>query len=116
MHKVFFEMHKDLPREGPGNNESTKKAYAMLKNLSERPRILDICCGPGMQTVTSAKLSNGEIFALDNHQPFLEQLKETVKEEDFASEIKVINGDMNALDYEDVSFDVVWCEGAIFFI
>jgi ubiquinone/menaquinone biosynthesis C-methylase UbiE len=28
----------------------------------------------------------------------------------------VVNGDMKALNYEDGSFDLVWCEGAIFII
>jgi 2-polyprenyl-3-methyl-5-hydroxy-6-metoxy-1,4-benzoquinol methylase len=78
-HKLFFEVHSNLPREGPGDNESPKKAYLTLDGLPESPRILDIGCGPGMQTVTLAKLSNGKITAVDNHQPFLEQLKKTAK-------------------------------------
>jgi hypothetical protein len=41
MVNAFFEVHKDLPREGPGDNESTKKAYLMLRNLPEKSRILD---------------------------------------------------------------------------
>ena len=77
--KIFWEVHCDLPREGPGDNDSTKKAYMMLKDLPENPRILDIGCGPGMQTIELAKLSGGQIFAVDNHQPFLEQLKKNPK-------------------------------------
>ena len=77
--KNFWEVHSNLPREGPGDNESTKKAYLMLKDLPENPRILDIGCGPGMQTIELAKLSGGQIVAVDNHQPFLEQLKITLK-------------------------------------
>jgi ubiquinone/menaquinone biosynthesis C-methylase UbiE len=116
MVNVFFEVHSGLPREGPGDNESTKKAYSMLNNLPENPRILDIGCGPGMQTITLAKLSNGRIEAVDNHQPFLEQLKKNAKEEDVSEKITAVNRDMTALDYEDGTFDVVWCEGAIFII
>ena len=81
MVNVFFEVHRDLPREGPGDNESTKKAYLMLNDLPEKPRILDVGCGPGMQTITLAKLSKGRIDAVDNHQPFLEQLKKKAAEE-----------------------------------
>jgi ubiquinone/menaquinone biosynthesis C-methylase UbiE len=51
----------------------------MLKDLPEKPRILDVGCGPGMQTVELAKLSDGQIVALDAHEPFLEQLRETAK-------------------------------------
>jgi ubiquinone/menaquinone biosynthesis C-methylase UbiE len=116
MVNVFFEVHSVLPREGPGDNESTKKAYLMLHDLPEKPRILDIGCGPGMQTITLAKLSKGTICAVDNHQPFLEQLKKNAEKEGVSEKITAVNGDMTALDYEDGSFDLIWCEGAIFII
>jgi ubiquinone/menaquinone biosynthesis C-methylase UbiE len=93
---VFFELHRGLPREGPSDNESTKKAYAMLKGLPEKPRILDMGCGLGMQTVTLVKVSNSEIFAVNNHQPFLEQLKKTAKEKGVADKITAVNADMTA--------------------
>jgi len=79
MPKIFWEIHNSLPRKGPGDNKSTRKAYKMLKELPENPRILDIGCGPGMQTIELAKISNGEIIAVDSHQPFLEQLKKVQK-------------------------------------
>jgi len=46
--KVFWEVHSGLPREGPGDNKSTKKAYMMLEDLPKNPCILDVGCGPGM--------------------------------------------------------------------
>jgi hypothetical protein len=49
--EFFWIIHCGLPREGPGDNESTRRAYVMLKDLPERPQILDVVCGPGMQTV-----------------------------------------------------------------
>jgi len=33
-------------------------------------RILDIGCGPGMQTVELARISAGRITAVDNYQPY----------------------------------------------
>ena len=116
MTNIFFEVHSRLSREGPGDNESTKKAYLMLQDLPEKPRILDVGCGPGMQTIMLAKLSKGRIEAVDNHQPFLEQLKENAEKEGVSEKITVVNGDMTTLDYEDGSFDLIWCEGAIFVI
>lgn len=114
--KFFWVIHSGLPREGPGDNESTKKAYMMLKGLPENPRILDVGCGPGMQTVELAKLSGGRITALDNHEPFLEQLKEAAKKEGVGDRIEPVEGDMFNLKFESGSFDVVWSEGAIFVI
>ena len=114
--KAFWIIHSGLPREGPGDNESTRRAYRMLKNLPENPCIIDIGCGPDMQTVELAKLSNGQIVALDFHQPFLEQLKERTKKEGIADRVKPIKGDMCNLKFKSSSFDVLWSEGAIFVI
>jgi ubiquinone/menaquinone biosynthesis C-methylase UbiE len=69
-----------------------------------------------MQTIELAKLSDGHIEALDNHQSFLEQLKKKAEEESVSEKITAVNGDMTALNYEDGRFDLIWCEGAIFII
>ena len=55
--EIFWKILNGLPREGPGDNDSTKKAYRMLGGFPENPRIIDIGCGPGMQTNELAKLS-----------------------------------------------------------
>jgi ubiquinone/menaquinone biosynthesis C-methylase UbiE len=114
--KVFWEIHSGLKRQGPGDNESTSKAYKMLKDLPPKPQILDIGCGSGMQTVQLAKLSGGQIEAVDNYQPFLDSLVKTVKIEGVSNQINAVKGDMLNLAYESGSFDLVWCEGAIFII
>ena len=114
--EFFWTIHNGLPREGPGDNKSTEKAYKLLKDLPKNPRILDVGCGPGIQTVKLAKLSGGQIVALDFHEPFLEQLKESIKKEGANDRIKVVKGDMRNLKFEDGSFDVIWSEGAIFIV
>ena len=114
--EFFWTIHSGLPRERPGDNESTRKAYKMLKGLPEKPHILDIDCGTGMQTVELAKLSCGRIVALDFHEAFLEQLRENIQKEGITDVIKPVKGDMHNLEYADGSFDVVWSEGTIFVI
>jgi SAM-dependent methyltransferase len=114
--QFFWTIHSGLPREGPGDNKSTQKAYRMLKNLPKNPRILDIGCGPGMQTVELVKLSDGKIVALDFHEPFLKQLREALKKEGVEDRVKVVKGDMRNLKFADCSFDAVWSEGSIFII
>ncbi|PVX24076.1 MAG: SAM-dependent methyltransferase [Candidatus Bathyarchaeum sp.] len=114
--EFFWVIHSGLPREGPGDNESTRRAYRMLKDLPENPRILDVGCGPGMQTIELAKLSGGPIIALDFHEPFLKQLEEAAKKEGVKDRIEAMKGDMFNLEFEDNSFDVIWSEGAIFVI
>jgi ubiquinone/menaquinone biosynthesis C-methylase UbiE len=114
--KIFFELHSNLPREGPGDNESTKKAYQMLKELPENPRILDVGCGPGMQTIELAKLSGAKIVALDFHQPFLDQLTVSAEKENLQDKIETVLGSMLDMKFENKSFDLIWSEGAIFVI
>lgn len=114
--KIFFEVHSNLPREGPGDNESTARAFKSLKDLPAKPRILDVGCGPGMQTIELAKLSNGQIEAVDAYQPFLDQLNLAAKKEGLIDKINIVKGDMFNLKYSKESFDVIWCEGAIFII
>ncbi len=116
MPPIFYEVHSNLPREGPGDKQSTRKAFRMLKNLPANPRILDVGCGPGMQTVEVAKLSGGHIIALDSHQPFLDQLTINSEEAGVSYRIKPVKGDMFTLQYLTKSFDLIWCEGAIFII
>ncbi|NVM31425.1 MAG: class I SAM-dependent methyltransferase [Candidatus Helarchaeota archaeon] len=112
----LFELHADLPRAGPGNNESTRKAFNMLRDLPPHPQILDIGCGPGMQTIELAKISDGKIIALDIHQPFLDKLRKDARDQGVAEKIETITQSMLEMDFEEKSFDVIWSEGAIFII
>lgn len=88
----------------------------MLTDLPEKPRLLDVGCGPGMQTIELAKISNAEITALDFNQAFLDELAIHAKAEGVSEKIKIIQGDMTNLGFEEKSFNVIWCEGAIFII
>jgi hypothetical protein len=47
----FFFRHRDLPREGPGTDECTQEALRLLPPLPPQPRVLDLGCGPGAQTL-----------------------------------------------------------------
>lgn len=113
---LFWELHKDIPREGPGCNESTRQAFLMLRDLPAEPHILDIGCGPGMQTVELAKNCAGKIIGLDTHQPFLDTLASSAGMEGVANRVTTRNGSMFALDFAGESFDIIWSEGAIYII
>ena len=114
MPDIFYEIFNNLPRGGPGDNESTRKAFSLLRDLPERVHFLDIGCGPGMQTIELAKLINGQIVALDNHQPFLDKLNTEVKREGLENKIKTINASMFSMDFKNEQFNVIWSEGAVF--
>lgn len=113
---IFFKIHNDLPREGPGDSESTRKAFSFINNLPPQPTILDIACGPGMQTLDLARLTGGRILALDNQLPFLKALIDTTKTDEVEPGVSVLQASMFDLPFENNAFDVIWSEGAIYII
>ena len=114
--QVFFELHSDLPREGPGDNEATTKAFSLLPQLPSNPQILDLGCGPGMQTVQLAKLTSGLITAVDIHQPYLAQLKQALEAEELDDQVKPLEADMADLPFPADSFDLIWAEGSAYIL
>jgi SAM-dependent methyltransferase len=113
---AFFELHAGLPRQGPGSDAATRRAYGLLDGLPPRPRVLDLGCGPGMQTLELARLSAGRVVAIDNHPPFLDELKRHAEAAGLSDRIDARPGDIRALELEPAGFDVVWSEGAIYLV
>jgi SAM-dependent methyltransferase len=113
---IFYEIHQGNLWEGPGDTQSTLRALSYLKNLSSKICILDIGCGPGMQTIDLAKNAPGKIIALDNYKPYLDELHRRVATEKLSDKIIVQNGSMFDLSFAPESFDVIWSEGAIYII
>lgn len=113
----IFTLHENLPRQGPGSNACTRKAFSMLTDLSAQPEILDIGCGAGMQTVELARISPGcRITATDVHQPYLDQLAGSAASAGVRDRITTVRASMDDLPFPDASFDILWAEGSIFVI
>ena len=112
--EVFFDIQRGLPRQGPGSDESTLKALSLCRGLSERPVVLDIGCGPGMQTVALARALEGNITAVDFHQEYLDELKERVNTAGVAERVVIQVGDMHDLSFSPQTFDLIWSEGAAY--
>jgi ubiquinone/menaquinone biosynthesis C-methylase UbiE len=112
---IFFEIHQDLPREGPGRDKYTGKAFNILPSLG-KPRILDVGCGPGGPTVKLANLSQGQIIGIDTHQPYLKKLQRKIERANLAGNISAIKASMFNFPFKDESFDIVWAEGSIYII
>jgi SAM-dependent methyltransferase len=112
---AFFEIHRDLPREGPGDGASTRRALALAAPLAAAARVLDVACGPGAQTRDlAAALPGASIVALDAHRPFLAELDRRAAAENLSHRIATVRGDMASMNFEPASFDLIWCEGAAY--
>lgn len=113
--RVFFEVHHGLPREGPGNRACTARALALAHPLPKHADVLDIACGPGMQTMDlAALLPDARIVALDNHAPFLAEVQRRAGAGGAADRVTAVLADMTAPPFPADSFDLVWCEGAAY--
>ncbi|WP_370574290.1 class I SAM-dependent methyltransferase [Methanomethylovorans sp.] len=114
---AIFEIFDGLPRQGPGSNKCTGKAFDMLRPLPSGARILDIGCGVGMQTLHLASICEDcHITATDIYQPYLDKLMKKAAEKGLSDRISTVCASMDDLPFKDDEFDVIWCEGAIFVI
>ena len=110
-------MFEELPRQGPGLDESTAHAYSLIPPVPNGGQILDIGCGSGMQTLTLARLyPQGKIIATDLHQPFLDDLNQRAKKSGLDKNIETHCVSMDNLSFPKGSFDLIWSEGSAFII
>jgi SAM-dependent methyltransferase len=115
--RIFFEVHRDLPREGPGNRASTARALRLAGSIPRAARVADIGCGPGAQTLDLAELlSDAHIVAFDAHQPYLDELCRRAAAAGVSKRVDARRADMRALPLEPGSVDLLWCEGAAYII
>lgn len=116
MDPFFFEIHSHLDREGPGDLADTRRALSYVEALRDSPRVLDVACGPGAQTLDLASLTKGTIDSVDLHEPFVNRLKKSIHELGLQERAVPRVGDMRNLDFVSRTFDVIWCEGALYII
>jgi len=93
----------------------TRKAFRMLPEM-DRPRILDIGCGSGISTLELARLSQGEIVAIDIDQPALDKFDIRIRQAGLTDRIRSVNCSMFDMDFPNESFDIIWSEGSIYAI
>lgn len=112
--KYFYELFEDLPRQGPGCEQATLRALSLVKNLPKRPRVLDIGCGSGLQTLILARELKTRILAIDNHRPVLDHLDRAAAQQGL--EIETREFSMIDMPFDEESFDLLWAEGSLFII
>lgn len=80
--------------------------------IKEGMHILEVGCGSGAFTTFAARASGtkGEVYALDIQPKMLMQLKKKLSrpENRDVKNIKLVEGDVNKLPFDDNSFDVIY--------
>lgn len=111
---IFRELTEGLPRQAPGSPEATLRALCMARGLPANPRVLDVGCGPGAQTIELARATRGSIIAVDIRQRFLDELAQRAREAGVLPQVTTVNASMFDMDFDEASFDLIWSEGAIY--
>ncbi len=112
--ELLIALHVGLPRQGPGDAASTRRALALCAALPAAPEILDIGCGTGAQTLTLAAATTGHITAFDRSLDFLRSLRQAATDRGWTTRVRVCQGDMRALPFREARFDLIWSEGAMY--
>ncbi len=112
--EMMAKLYGELPRQGPGSAECTRKAFSMVRPLRERPYVLDIGCGTGGPTLELARLMEGRIVALDVFDWALNRLSEQAAAKGLADRISTTKQSMMEMDFPDETFDLIWSEGALY--
>ncbi len=86
----------------------------MTRGLPAKPRILDVGCGPGPQTIELARATGGSIVALDQSARFLAELEQRARAAGVAQQISPLRASMFDMQFARESFDLIWSEGAIY--
>ena len=114
---MTFDVSKEVRRDYFRSKllQYTRKAFKMLPEI-ENPVILDIGCGTGVATLELARLSGGRVVGIDIDETALDSLKQKVEHAGLANRMKTVHSSMTDMQFRDNSFDIVWCEGAIYVI
>lgn len=110
IHEAFFTLHKDLPREGPGEAADVAWATAVA-DLTPNAQIADVACGPGGDIAALLAASpRGHVTALDKARPFVDQGRAVWADDD---RVTIIQADMAVIAN---TYDFIWCAGAVYFL
>lgn len=106
--QAFFTLHRNLPREGPGDRASLGRMLH-LAGLRPDAAICDAGCGPGADIpALLAHAPQGRIDAVDLHAPFIGHLRAR-----YALDPRVTahRCDLRALPGQ---YDLIWSAGAVY--
>jgi SAM-dependent methyltransferase len=109
---VRRELHRGLDALTAERRKFIRKAFDLLPRLNH-PRILDVGCGRGEPTLELARLSSGDVVGLDIDGRALEELAAAAANAGLSDRVRVRCCSMDAIDFADGAFDIIWAEASI---
>jgi SAM-dependent methyltransferase len=114
--ELFLQVYGTLPRARPGGAEHTFRALQSLPD-DARKTVLDLGCGPGAQTIALASaLPDAEILAIDILPSMIEEARKRIHMAGCDDRVRAEVGDMSEPPVTPGSQDLIWSEGAIYFL
>jgi ubiquinone/menaquinone biosynthesis C-methylase UbiE len=113
----LVELHRTLPRQGPGSRKSTRRALDLVPDLPDQPRIVDLGCGSGAQTLDLLDAVEGAtVVAVDRSAALLDELGKRARAAGVSDRLTLVEGDMTDLpgSVHRAWFHLVWSEGAAY--
>lgn len=112
---LLIDLHRDAERQGPGGEDETRLSITLsgLRDAKDL-RIVDIGCGTGASARVLARELYAAVTAVDFLPDFLHQLEIAAERENLGGRIQTRVASMEALPFEEQSFDAIWSEGAIY--
>jgi len=107
---AFFTLHRDLPREGPGEAADIAWATA-LAGIGPKAQLADVGCGPGADIAALLEAApQGQVTALDKTSHFIDEARARWQDD---GRVTLLKADMAAIRNR---YDMIWCAGAIYFL
>ncbi len=107
---AFFTLHRDLPREGPG--EASDVAWASrAAGIATNAEMADVGCGPGADIMALLDAApNGHVTALDKTPHYVAAARQRRGQN---PRVTVLQADMATIRN---TYDLIWCAGAAYFL
>jgi SAM-dependent methyltransferase len=112
--EALIELHSNLDRQGPGDEDFSRFIIAQIPELPPSPRIADLGCGAGAGTLILAEKFRSKIKAADFSRVFLDQLMARARQKGLEGFIEIIESDIGNLDWLPETVDLIWSEGAAY--